>query len=168
MKGYLQEACETRQAQATAGGEVVAVKKMIRQSRDQTIQFLREALNVCALNHSNVVRLKGIVMAGGCTLSRHAGFSFPHRSPCFKRFLHVHSVLVGLLASSSSCMYTVYSLVSLIPFSSASCMYTCSLLIGLLASSSSMCVHSVLIGLLASGSSCMYTVYSSVFCARST
>ena len=112
--GHLQEACETRQAQATAGREVVAVKKMIKQSRDQTIQFLREALNVCALNHSNVVQLKGIVMAGGCTPSKHADFSFPHRSPCFKLFLHVHSVLIGLLASSASCMYTVYTSVSLL------------------------------------------------------
>ena len=139
--GHLQEACETRQAQATAGREVVAVKKMIKQSRDQTIQFLREALNVCALNHSNVVQLKGIVMAGGCTPSKHADFSFPHRSPCFKLFLHVHSVLIGLLASSAlACTQCTHR---------SPC---CKLLH----------VHSVLIGLLDSSSSCVYTVYSLV------
>ena len=94
--GELFEACETRQAQTEAehaGGLVVAVKKMIKQSRDQTIQFLKEAQNVCELDHPNVVKLKGIVMAGKWRLQHaHTGYfaSCAHRILCF---MHTQDIL---------------------------------------------------------------------------
>ena len=69
MEAQLLKACETREEQEQQQrGERVAVKHMmgpVGTQNDETIIFLKEALTACTLDHKNIVKLMGVVMAGG-------------------------------------------------------------------------------------------------------